>query len=319
MNVVYMGTPEFARGPLATLADSRHTVLAVVTGVDKQIGRGRRLLSTPVKQEASNRNLPVISAPSLKSDDLYQTLKKLNADLFVVVAFRILPENLFSLPKLGAINVHASLLPKYRGAAPINWAIINGESETGLTSFFLTKEVDAGGVILQERTALGSEEIFDSLYARLSQMAGPFLLRTLDVIESGQRHPIAQDGSAACPAPKITPFNAMIDFGFPAENVRNFVRGLSTRPGAYTLFRGQRMKVLASRISETTPTEQLRPGAILPDKKRLLVQCRQSVIELTRVVPGGKAEMDGTSFINGFRLQSAEVLGETLRGIKEQK
>ena len=301
------------------LADSRHTVLAVVTGVDKQVGRGRQLLSTPVKQEALIRNLPVIPAPSLKSDDLYRTLEQLRADLFVVVAFRILPERLFTLPRLGAINVHASLLPKYRGAAPINWAIINGESETGLTSFFLTKDVDAGDIVLQEKTEVGGDEIFDSLYSRLSAMAGPFLIRTLDLIESGQRTRIAQDSSSACPAPKITPSSAMIDFGFPAEKVRNFIRGFSARPGAYTLFRGQRMKILEARRVETSVSEQLRPGAILPDKKRLLVQCRQSVIELTRVVPQGKAEMDGTSFINGFRLQPGEVLGETLRGIKEHK
>ncbi len=313
-----MGTPEFARVPLVTLLSSRHQVLAVVTGADKQIGRGRKLLPTPVKQEAEKHGLTVLSPLSLKSEDLYQSLATYQADLFVVVAFRILPERLFSLPRLGSINIHGSLLPKYRGAAPINWALINGERETGLSAFFLKREVDTGDVILQEKTEIDPEENFDTLYARLAGMAGPFLLKALDLIESGGYRAVPQDNSLAGVAPKITPFNAMIDFGFPAENVRNFVRGLATRPGAYTYFRGKRMKVLASRVAEINGDIHARPGTILPDRKRLLVQCAHSVLELVTVVPEGKGEMDGVSFINGFRLRPGEVLGEVLQGVKEK-
>jgi methionyl-tRNA formyltransferase len=318
MNLIYMGTPDFARVPLVTLLSSRHKVLAVVTGADKQVGRGRKLLPTPVKQEAANHGLTVLSPSSLKSEDLYQSLAALEADLFVVVAFRILPERLFTLPRLGSINIHASLLPKYRGAAPINWALINGERETGLSAFFLKREVDTGDVILHERTTIDAEDNFDSLYARLAGLAGPFLLRALDQIESGGYRAMSQDDRLASAAPKITPFNATIDFGFPAEYVRNFVRGLATRPGAYTYFRGKRVKVFKCSVAETNGDMNARPGSVLPDRKRLLVQCAHSALELITVVPEGKGEMDGVSFINGFRLRPGEVFGEVLQGVKEK-
>lgn len=318
MKIVFMGTPEFARVPLVTLLSSRHKVLAVVTGADKQVGRGRRLLPTPVKQEAEKHGLTVFSPSSLKSEDLYRSLAALQADLYVVVAFRILPERLFALPRLGSINIHGSLLPKYRGAAPINWALINGESKTGLSAFFLKREVDTGDVILQERTKIDPEDTFDSLYARLANMAGPFLLEALDLIESGSFRPISQDDRLASNAPKITPFNATIDFGFPADKVRNFVRGLSSRPGAYTTFRGKRVKVLKCSVADSAGNVNARPGTVLPERRRLLVQCARSAVELVRVVPEGKSEMDGISFINGFRLQPGEVFGEVLQGVKEK-
>jgi methionyl-tRNA formyltransferase len=319
MRLIYMGTPEFARVPLVTLLSSRHQVLAVVTGADKLVGRGRRLLPTPVKQEAEKHGLTVYSPLSLKSTDLGRSLASYEADLFVVVAFRILPESLFALPRLGSINIHASLLPKYRGAAPINWALINGERETGLSAFFLKREVDTGDVILQERTDIDPDENFDSLYARLAGLSGPFLLKALDLIERGSYQAVSQDDRAASAAPKITPFNATIDFGFPAENVRNFVRGLATRPGAYTYFRGKRVKILNCSVGETNGDPHARPGAVLPDRKRLLVQCAHSVLELITVVPEGKGEMDGVSFINGFRLRPGEVFGEVLQGVKEKE
>ncbi|MEW6051496.1 MAG: methionyl-tRNA formyltransferase [Candidatus Zixiibacteriota bacterium] len=317
MNVVYMGTPEFARGPLDHLAHSRHRILAVVTGPDKPAGRGRHLLTTPVKQHAQKLGLPVLTPASLKSDELYERLAELKADLFVVVAFRILPERLFTLPRLGSMNVHASLLPRYRGAAPINWALINGDTETGLTSFFLRKDVDTGDMILQEKVAINDDDIFDTLYTRLSSLAGPFLVRTLEMIESGNLQPIQQDDRQAGAAPKITPENSFIDFGFPARNVRNFVRGLSTRPGAATSCRGKRLKVLACNVADIATNSDTRPGTVLAERKRLLVQCSHSAVELTRVVPEGKGEMDGVSFINGFRLQPGEVLGEPVTQARE--
>ncbi len=318
MRLVYMGTPEFARVPLVTLLASRHQVLAVVTGADKQVGRGRKLLPTPVKQEAASHGLTVFSPPSLKSEDLYRSLGDLQADKFLVVAFRILPERLFTLPRLGSINIHGSLLPRYRGAAPINWALINGETETGLSAFFLKREVDTGDVILQRQTAIGPDDDFDSLYARLAGIAGPFLLDTLELIESGSYQAIPQDDRLASNAPKITPFNAIIDFGFPADKVRNFVRGLSSRPGACTTFRGKRVKVLQCSVASIKGDPAARPGSVLPERKRLLVQCAHSVIELQRIVPEGRGEMDGVSFMNGFRLQPGEVFGEVFQGVKEK-
>jgi methionyl-tRNA formyltransferase len=312
-----MGTPEFARRPLAHLCDSRHEVLAVVTGPDKVAGRGHKLIQTPVRIEAEKRDIPVLLPASLKSESLYENLRRLEPELIVVIAFRILPERLFSLPEFGAINIHASLLPKYRGAAPINWALINGDAETGVTSFFLKKEVDTGDMIAQEKTAISQDDTYDTLAARLSQLAGPFLLKTLDLIEQGGPTGIPQDDRQASPAPKLTPDNTMVDFGFPAINVRNFVRGLSSKPAAYTTFRGAKLKLLGSELVDGIGENGLRPGSILPDRKRFLVQCRDSVVQLTRVVPAGKSEMDGASFVNGYRPNPHELLGDILPGGKE--
>lgn len=310
MKLVYMGTPEFARVPLTCLAGSRHTVLAVVTGPDKAAGRGRKLQPTPVKAEAERLGLPVFTPRTLKSRQLRDDLTALRADLFVVVAFRILPESLFTVPAIGSINVHGSLLPKYRGAAPINWALINGETETGLSVFFLEPTVDTGDVIAQHRVAIDPDDTFDSLYARLADATGPFLVETLDRLEAGSIRPVPQQDSAASLAPKLTPEDGLIDFGFPGKLVVNFVRGLSSKPGAYTWFRGRKIKILGARQAEETVEQDIRPGSILPHKKRLLIACAKSAVELTRLVPEGKKEMDGVSFINGMRPEVGELFGE---------
>ena len=318
MRIVYMGTPAFACKPLVALQESRHDLVAVVTGSDKRRGRGKDTCPTEVCDAAAEIGLPVIKAKSLKSDTLYDKLAAMKPDLFVVVAFRILPECLFSLPTHGSINLHASLLPKYRGAAPINWALINGAKETGLTSFFLNKQVDTGNVILQERIAINDDDNFDSLAVRLSDICGPFLLKTLDLIEQPGFKPQGQDEQAATPAPKLHAFGCTIDFGFPAENVRNFIRGLSTQPGATTTFRDKNVKILSGRVADSIGGLGTRPGSVLPDKKRLLIQCAGSAIEITSLILQGKKEMDGCSFINGFRPQPGELFGEVSPGEKEK-
>lgn len=313
-----MGTPAFACKPLMALHNSsRHEVVAVVTGDDKRRGRGRATDHTEVCEVAHELGLPVLKPKTLKSSKLYDQMAELEPDLFVVVAFRILPERLFTLPKHGAINLHASLLPKYRGAAPINWALINGETETGLTSFFLKKSVDTGNMILQEKIAIDETDNYDSLAAKMSDIAGPFLLRTLDLIEQPDFEPQVQKDQLATPAPKLTPEGAMIDFGFPAEKVNNFVRGLSSRPGACTTFRDMKVKILAGQRVGTTVTENIRPGSVLADKKRLLIQCAGSVIEIRSLIPQGKKEMDGRSFINGFRPEPGELFGEVTSGARK--
>lgn len=308
-----MGTPEFACKPLVCLHESKHEIVAVVTGPNKRTGRGAKLLPTPVRKEAERLELPVLTPVSLKDKGFYESLKACQADLIVVVAFKILPEKIFTLPTHGSINIHASLLPKYRGAAPINWALINGEKETGLTSFFLKKKVDTGNIILQEKVAIADDDNFDSLSVRLSNLAGPFLLRTLDVIENGKIRPQPQNEELSTPAPKIQPFDAMIDFGFPAEKVRNFVRGLSSQPGAYTFFRGKRVKILSCEVHESdipAPEVKIPPGTILQDKKNLLVQCANSIIEVCTLLPQGKRPMDGLSFLNGVKPELGECFGK---------
>lgn len=319
MNIVYMGTPEFARKPLTALAGSRHRVLAVLTGPDKPAGRGHRVLRTPVKVEAERLGLPVYTPVSLKSPGTAELLHSLDPELVVVVAFRVLPVSLLEIPSRGAINIHASLLPRYRGAAPIHWAIINGESTTGLTSFYLQREIDAGNIILQEATTIRPDDTYDTLSARLSELSGPFLLRTLDLIESGQHKPATQDAAAVTRAPKLTPEDGQIDFGLPAVQVVNFVRGLSSKPAASTTFRGRRIKILGATLAEADGVATVRPGTILPDRRGLLVQCGTGVVHCTRVVPEGRPEMDGLSFYNGFQPRSGELFGEPVTRVKEQR
>ncbi|MFQ5499862.1 MAG: methionyl-tRNA formyltransferase [Candidatus Zixiibacteriota bacterium] len=319
MNIVYMGTPEFACPALKTLADSNHTVSAVVTGPDKPVGRGKRLSQTAVAQLATDLGLPLLKPASLRAQEFFDAVRELAPDLIVVIAFRILPKQLYSLPSYGAINIHASLLPKYRGAAPINWALINGESETGLSAFSLRQKVDTGDIILQQRVAIADDENYDSLYRRLSDESAHFLMATLDLIQSGKGSPVVQDSSRATPAPKIGPFDAMIDFGMPAKRVVDFVRGLSTHPGAYTNFRSRKTKIYSCRAVECGDKDTTRrPGSIIPDRRRLLVQCASSVVELLRLVPEGKREMDGQSFVNGFRPKEGELFGDLSKLAKEK-
>jgi methionyl-tRNA formyltransferase len=310
MKIVYMGTPAFACPPLKALQESRHDIALVVTGVNKRSGRGKKEKATEIAKLAEQLYLPVIKPSSLKDDELYDTIKQLQPDLIVVVAFRILPKKLFSLPKFGSINIHGSLLPKYRGAAPINWALINGEKETGLSAFYLKQKVDTGDIISQVRISINDKDNFDSLYNRLSETAAPFLLETIEQIESGATNPIIQDESLVSNAPKITPFDALIDFGFPSVNVWNFVRGMSSRPGAYTFFRNKKLKILSCEPVIDYQETGTRPGTIVNIKKKLIVQCADSAVEMKQLIPDGKNEMDGISFINGFRPEEGEVMGE---------
>jgi len=313
-----MGTPAFACQPLACLHESSHDVVAVVTGPDERSARGNRLRPTAVRREGERLGLPVLTSPKLRSRALREQLGELAPDVFVVVAFKILPRSLYTIPRLGSINIHASLLPKYRGAAPINWALINGETETGLSSFLLNDTVDTGDLILQEKVMIPEEENFDSLYARLSERAGPFALRSLDRLADDHFTPIPQDDSLASPAPKLTAEDAMIDWGFPAARVHDFVRGMSSIPGAYTFFRGRKVKILACRVADNVPSDHpAAPGTILPEKKRLLVQCAGSAVELLSVLPEGKKPMDGRSFRNGVQPSPGERFGEVPNEFQE--
>lgn len=310
MKIVYMGTPAFACPPLAALANSEHEIAAVVTGCDQKVGRGKKLCCSDVADLAEQLHLRVLKPDSLKNEELYDQLKQINPDLIVVIAFRILPKKLFSLPQLGSINIHGSLLPKYRGAAPINWALINGETETGLSAFYLKQKVDTGDVINQVAVSIENNDNFDSLYDKLSHQASRFLLETIDLIEKNEAHPIPQDDRLATPAPKISPFDALIDFGFPAKKVNNFIRGMATKPGAYTFFRGKKLKIIEAVPTDYRDENFTRPGSIIKIKKQLVLQCADSALEIRQVIPEGKKQMDGCSFINGFKPDPGEIMGE---------
>ncbi|MEW6015604.1 MAG: methionyl-tRNA formyltransferase [Candidatus Zixiibacteriota bacterium] len=310
MKVVFMGTPEFARRPLEYLyKNTHHDILAVVTGPDKPSGRGQKLSPTAVKEAALQLDIPVFSPESLKDSGFHDQIRKIGADIFVVVAFRILPESLYAIPPHGSINLHGSLLPKYRGAAPINWAIINGETETGLTTFFLQKKVDTGDIIFQEKVTIGSGETFDELYERMSHLAGPVLEKSLNLIEREEVIPLPQDSRLASPAPKLSPEDCLIDWGFPAVHVINFVRGLSSVPGAYTYHRDKKLKILRAGIAGPRDVNDLRPGRIREDKNRLLVEVADGLVELLEVIPEGKKLMSGAEFVRGYHPTRQDILG----------
>lgn len=310
MKLLFMGTPDFARSILVSLLESRHDVVGVVSGIDKKSGRGGSKLPTSVAELAQSRGIPLLRPASLRDPSLPNQLAAFEAELFVVAAFRILPASLFELPAKGSINIHTSLLPRYRGAAPIHWAIINGEKETGLTSFFLKDQVDSGDMILQETMTIEPTDTFDSLHERMARLAGPFALRTIDLIESNSRTPLLQDQTAVTLAPKITEQHARIDFDQPAVVVKRWIMGLSTRPGAVTTFRGKRLKLHRAALAElsTPPAEA---GTVRIESGRMLVACSDGWVDLQAVVPEGKREMDGRAFINGYRPVTGEKMGES--------
>lgn len=300
MNVAFMGTPAFACASLQTLADSKHKILAVVTGPDKPSGRGRKLTAGPVKKLAISLGLNLFQPDNLRDSAFREEMAGINADVYVVIAFKILPPKLFKLPRQGSLNIHASLLPKYRGAAPINHALLNGEKETGLTSFFLSKKVDGGEIIHQVSTAIDENENFSSLYNRLSTLAGPFLLETLDLISDPGFSPQKQDISRATPAPKISPKDALIDWNMSRKQVHNHIRAYSTKPGAFSYLDNKKIKILGSRLDDPDRQKTAEPGNIFVDGRRLFAATGDTPLCITTLQPEGKKEIDSNAFKNGY-------------------
>ncbi len=313
MKIVFMGTPEFARRPLEYLySGKKHEILAVVTGPDKKSGRGLKLVPTPVKSASQKLGIPVLTPTSLKDEPFINEIKEFNADIFVVVAFKILPEKLFTIPKFGSINLHGSLLPKYRGAAPINWALINGETETGLSTFYLKRKVDTGNIIYQKKIAIEPEDNFDTLYQRMSKEAGPAIDLTLDLIENDYvKMTMFQDEALATPAPKINPHDTNINWDNDSEKVVNFIRGMSSIPCARTFLRGKIIKIYKGKVAEIQTVTETQPGHIIKDKHKLLVSTAKGVVEITELQPEGKAKMSGDQFLQGYQPREKEFLGDS--------
>ncbi len=311
MKIVFMGTPDFAVHSLEALVRSDHDVVAVVTVPDKKQGRGRKIKPSPVKQSALNHKLPVLQPGSLKSDDFIRALEDLRADLFVVVAFKILPRSVFSIPAMGTLNVHASLLPAYRGAAPINWAIINGERTSGVTTMLIDARVDTGDILLQKSVNIDDEMTAGELHDILAPMGAGLLLETLELMERGAVAPKAQDEQQASKAPKLTPENTRILFNRPYIRVHNFIRGLSPYPGAYTFLRGQKLKIITA-IADKDDFPEASPGEIVDiTRDSIKVACRPGAIIVKRLQLQGKKVMDVRDFLNGFPLKTGEVLNVT--------
>lgn len=308
MKIVFMGTPEFAVASLDALNQSDHEIVAVVTAPDKPAGRGLKIHYSEVKQYALDCQLPILQPLKLKDPDFLNQLKNYEADLFVVVAFRMLPEEVFKMPPKGTFNIHGSLLPQYRGAAPIHWAVINGESKTGVTSFFLNHEMDKGDIIDFKECEIRDCETTGEIYSRLMKLGAQLAIETVEQIEKGSvqlKSQKKQISDILKSAPKLTKENTRIDWNKPAQEVFNLIRGLSPYPGAYTFIENINGDLLILKCLKATIQNQKSnaiPGTIITDKKKkLTICCSDYQISLLELQLQGKSKMDISSFLLGFR------------------
>lgn len=311
MRIVFMGTPEFALPSLQSLLDHHYDVVAVVTVPDKPKGRGQHVAQSPVKKVAVDLHLPVFQPAQLNDPHFIAQLQNLQPDLFIVVAFRILPKEVFTIPRRGSFNLHASLLPKYRGAAPINWAILNGEVETGVTTFFLKEKVDTGSILLQERIPIGTEETAGELHDRLSQVGAEVVCRTVEMIEQGSVHPRAQDEKGASPAPKIFREHCRIPWHLPSDQLKNMVRGLSPYPCAWTMHAGKVFRIYRTQLVEDAihPLPDLLPGTIIDVKKDLLtVRTGTGILSIQEIQQEGRKRLCIEEFLRGYIIHPLDLL-----------
>lgn len=304
-----MGTPEFSLPSLKRLLTSHHRVVGIVTVPDRPAGRGLKLQASAVKTFALDRGIPILQPEKLKDENFVQDLRRLEADLFVVVAFRILPEVVYTMPPKGTINLHASLLPAYRGAAPINWALINGETVTGVSTFFIEKTVDTGKIILQQALGIGPEDDAGVVHDQLAELGARILSETVDQIDQGLVKEKIQTGQVTL-APKLTTEMCKICWSDPASAIHNRIRGLSPYPGAFTTWQGKILKIFRSQVrsqmaSVTAAGEIL---AASPDQG-IEVATGAGVIALLEVQPEGRRRMPVAEFLRGYGLKQHEMLG----------
>jgi methionyl-tRNA formyltransferase len=300
MNIVFMGTPDFAVPSLKLLAGSEHKVLAVVTGTDKEKGRGQKITYTPVKEFALSKNIPLLQPEKLKDPGFIADLKSLNADLIVVVAFRILPVEVFSLPEYGSFNLHASLLPKYRGAAPIQWALMQGDKKTGVTTFKLEQQVDTGNIYLMREIEIEETDDMGSLHDKLSIIGAECVLETVNMIDSGNFILQKQDDTEATPAPKITKEMGEINWNEPAEKIHNLVRAFSPSPGAYFYHYLRKIKIYRTEILP----QSLPPGRIKAEKRDLIIGCGDNSLKILELQLEGKKRLKTEEFLRGYNFNS---------------
>ena len=305
MRIVFFGTADFAVPSLEALVAVGHQLLATVTAPDKPAGRGQQLKGSPVKEAALRLGLPLLQPEKLKADAFLAELQALQAELFVVVAFRMLPEAVWSMPPAGTVNLHGSLLPDYRGAAPIHWAVINGERETGVTTFFLRHEIDTGDMILQARTHIGPDENTGQVYNRLQSLGAALLSETVNVISGGNapRQPQPALGRLHH-APKLTQPNTELSFAQPATQVYNFIRGLAPYPIAWAQWAGGYTRFISARLPLQADTAHL-PQDAAPGTQhtlhnsRLLIACKPGYIEITELQTDGKKRLPARDWLNG--------------------
>ncbi|MDE6266397.1 MAG: methionyl-tRNA formyltransferase [Muribaculaceae bacterium] len=317
LKIVFLGTPEFAAYSLEKIIDSGFNVAAVVTMPDKQAGRGHHLLQSAVKQVALAHDLPVLQPVSLKDETFVDALREIGADLFVVIAFRMLPEVVWTMPPLGTFNLHASLLPAYRGAAPINRAVMNGDTQTGVTTFFLKHEIDTGDIIAQEAIDIAPDENVGSVHDRLMMLGADLTIKTLNDIIAGTLSPIPQeslltDGRQPTQAPKIFKETCMIDWTLPAARIYDHIRGLSPYPAAWTTLHddtlpaeGLQLKIFEA---EKTNRSSAAPGSVnLTTRGEMFIDCGDSALKITQVQLQGRKRMKTDDFLRGAKLSNPKV------------
>lgn len=311
MRIVFMGTPEFAVPCLDILIKNNYNVVGVVTVPDKPAGRGQQLQESAVKLYAKNNGIKILQPAKLKDPDFINALKQLNADLQIVVAFRMLPEEVWDMPKLGTYNLHASLLPKYRGAAPINWAIINGETETGVTTFKLKHEIDTGSVLYQEKVKINDSTTAGELHNELMRVGAELILKTVKTIESGNYNLKQQDDTGIIHAPKIFKDMCKINWSKPVTEIYNLIRGLSPYPGAFTEFndaKGQRfsMKIYFGKV--LVQDHKFTNGMLLTDNKTFLhVAAGGGLLEVSELQLQGKKKMSAEEFLRGYKFPEKTI------------
>lgn len=304
MKIVYFGTPDFAVESLDAIMQSRHEVAAVVTVPDRQAGRGQKVVFSPVKEYALAHSLPLLQPEKLRDEDFLRQLAAFQADMFVVVAFRMLPESVWNMPPHGTFNLHASLLPRYRGAAPINHAIINGDTETGVTTFLLNHNIDEGQILLQERTPIKPDDNAGSLHDRLAVMGRTLVVRTLDGMEDGTLTPKPQQGTPTL-APKIFKDDCRIHFDLTCRQAANFVRGLSPYPAALlTLVSPQGEKILFKVFDAIAiPDPSATPGTLICDQKKVLkIGVTDGFLQILTLQMSGKRKNNTEDFLRGNKL-----------------
>lgn len=315
--IVFLGTPEFAVESLAKIVDTGFNVVGVVTMPDKPAGRGHHIYQSPVKEYAVAHNIPVLQPVKLKDPDFVEALRAFNADLFVVIAFRMLPEVVWTMPPLGTFNLHASLLPKYRGAAPINRAVMNGETRTGVTTFMLKHEIDTGDVLQQGAIEIGADENVGSVHDRLMHLGADLVIDTINKIVDGTLKPLPQDkmitdsGETPTPAPKIFKDDCRIDWTRTAAQVHNHVRGLSPYPAAWCVLKADNtapieMKIMGTLLS--TGANFGTPGSVYISDGRMFVACGDGAVEITSLRPAGKKLMDTAAYLRGARLVNPHMI-----------
>jgi methionyl-tRNA formyltransferase len=303
LRIIFMGTPEFAVPSLEILVNNSFNVVAVITAPDKPAGRGLKLKSSPVKECAVKFNIPVLQPTSLKAEEFIQELKSYNADLQIVVAFRMLPEIVWNMPSLGTLNLHGSLLPQYRGAAPINWAIINGEKETGVTTFFLQHEIDTGDIILSEKEKIKKDDTAGSLYERLMQLGATLVLNTVQSISEGSYKTSPQQYTSELKlAPKIHKETCKINWEKNSDEVYNFVRGLSPYPAAWTTIQGKDHKIYKVQKTPDKHKESV-PGNFVTDNKTFLhIKTGTDFLSVEELQMEGKKRMTIEEYLRGNKL-----------------